>query len=284
MSDVADPEREELPLTTPGAMLARERAGKGLSVADIAAQLRYSTKQIEALEGDDYAHLPGTTFVRGMIRGYAKILGAPAAPMLEALERRQVPPPVTVDLRAPRVPFPDGKTRTTKIYVWLCAAMIVVMAGVGYEWKFGLPNLLGESVPAAAPEVVKTEPVETPAPSTVTEPASSAPSGAVVPAPERAPAQIAGSETGETLLPQGQRTTAKLRFEFQKDAWVEVKDGGGRTLIAQINPAGTQSTVEGIPPFALTIGNATNVRLTYGDRPLDLNQYIKFDVARFNLE
>ncbi len=281
MSDVADLAREELPLTSPGAMLARERAAKGLSVAEIAAQLRYSTKQIEALEGDDYAHLPGTTFVRGMIRGYAKILGTPATPMLEALERRQVPPPVTVDLRAPRIPFPDGKTRTTKIYVWLCAVMLAVMAGVGYEWKFGLPSLMGESGPATAPEVVKTETAETPAPFTVTESVSPAPD---VPVPEPAPVQIARAETtGSQPLPAA-RGTAKLRFEFQKDAWVEVKDGGGRTLIAQINPAGTQSTVEGTPPFALTIGNATNVRVTYGERSVDLNQYIKFDVARFNLE
>ncbi len=281
MSDVADLAREELPLTSPGAMLARERAAKGLSVAEIAAQLRYSTKQIEALEGDDYAHLPGTTFVRGMIRGYAKILGTPATPMLEALERRQVPPPVTVDLRAPRIPFPDGKTRTTKIYVWLCAVMLAVMAGVGYEWKFGLPSLMGESGPATAPEVVKTETAETPAPFTVTESVSPAPD---VPVPEPAPVQIARAETtGSQPLPAA-RGTAKLRFEFQKDAWVEVKDGAGRTLIAQINPAGTQSTVEGTPPFALTIGNATNVRVTYGERSVDLNQYIKFDVARFNLE
>ena len=281
MSDVADLAREELPLTSPGAMLARERAAKGLSVAEIAAQLRYSTKQIEALEGDDYAHLPGTTFVRGMIRGYAKILGTPATPMLEALERRQVPPPVTVDLRAPRIPFPDGKTRTTKIYVWLCAVMLAVMAGVGYEWKFGLPSLMGESGPATAPEVVKTETAETPAPFTATESVSPAPDVTV---PEPAPVQIARAETtGSQPLPAA-RSTAKLRFEFQKDAWVEVKDSGGRTLIAQINPAGTQSTVEGTPPFALTIGNATNVRVTYGERSVDLNQYIKFDVARFNLE
>jgi len=281
VSDVADLARDELPLTSPGAMLARERAAKGLSVAEIAAQLRYSTKQIEALEVDDYAHLPGTTFVRGMIRGYAKILGTPATPMLEALERKQVPPPVTVDLRAPRVPFPDGRTRTTRIYVWLCVAMLAVMVGVGYEWKFGLPSLMGESGPATAPEVVKTEPAETPAPSTVTEPVSPAPD---VPDPEPAPVQIARAETTVSQPLPAARSTAKLRFEFQKDAWVEVKDGGGRTLIAQISPAGTQSTVEGSPPFALTIGNATNVRLIYGERSVDLNQYIKFDVARFNLE
>ena len=80
MNEAVEIAPDNVPAPGPGAMLALERSGKGFSVADIAAQLRYSPKQIEALEGDDYSRLPGTTFVRGMIRGYAKILGTPATP------------------------------------------------------------------------------------------------------------------------------------------------------------------------------------------------------------
>ena len=125
---------------SPGAMLARERAGKGLSVADISAQLRYSVRQIEALEGDDYSRLPGTTFVKGMIRGYAKVLGASPLPMLEAFEKLHVPVPLAVDLQEKRVPFPDGRERSTRVYFWSSIVVALVVAAVLYEWHFGLPG------------------------------------------------------------------------------------------------------------------------------------------------
>lgn len=59
----------------PGAMLARARAERQLGIPDVAERLKYGARQIEALEADDYGRLAGTTFVRGMIRSYAKLVG-----------------------------------------------------------------------------------------------------------------------------------------------------------------------------------------------------------------
>jgi cytoskeleton protein RodZ len=278
---VEAPPLAEYPAAGPGAMLARERTERGLSVAEIAAQLRYSTKQIEALESDDYARLPGTTFVRGMIRGYAKILGAKAEPILQALERRHIPAPVTVDLRARRVPFPDGKARSTRVYVWLCVAIGAVVAAVVYEWNFDLPQPFGANVAVVQPETAKVQVVEKPAGAAenpvssgekVTEPAAVFPPGSQSPGaqPLGEPIPVAGG-------------ASRLRFDFKKEAWVEVKDRDGKTLTAQINPAGTQVVVDGNPPFALVIGNAPFVQLMYGEKPVDLTQHIKSDVARLTL-
>ena len=67
---------------SPGRVLASARAGFKLSVADVSQQIKYGVKQIEAIEAGDYAKLPGTTFVRGMIRSYAKLLQINAGPLL----------------------------------------------------------------------------------------------------------------------------------------------------------------------------------------------------------
>ncbi len=45
------------------------------AVADVAANLNLRVSVIEALERDDYTDLPGPTFVRGYLRGYARLLG-----------------------------------------------------------------------------------------------------------------------------------------------------------------------------------------------------------------
>ena len=274
MNEAVEIAPDNLPASGPGAMLALERSGKGLSVADIAAQLRYSPKQIEALEGDDYSRLPGTTFIRGMIRGYAKILGTPATPMLLAFEKRHVPAPVAVDIRSKRVPFPDGRARSTRVYFWLSAVIALLVIAVLYEWQFGLPEPIAGAVrtsPAEPSAGQMPEPMADPIPNQA--PSDALPDSRLVPL-----------SAGNAVSPGPGDTVANMRFEFQKDAWVEVKDRGGRVLIAQINPAGSQTVVEGSPPFTLVIGNASNVRLTYGERAVDLTQYTKVDVARFTLD
>src|SRR5690242_20187105 len=71
----------------PGPLLAAERQRLGWSVGDVAAKLRMSIAQIEALERADYARLPTGTFLRGFVRSYAKLLGADPVVALELLER-----------------------------------------------------------------------------------------------------------------------------------------------------------------------------------------------------
>jgi len=122
----------------PGQVLAQLRNQRKLSVADVAQRLKYGVRQIEALEAEEFGRLPGTTFVRGMIRGYAKLLEIDPVPVLKALERRNIPGEVTVDLRAKRVPFPDGsKKRGTRLYLGLSAAALIGVLVVFYEWHAG---------------------------------------------------------------------------------------------------------------------------------------------------
>ena len=64
----------------------------------------------------------------------------------------------------------------------------------------------------------------------------------------------------------------------------EVRDGLDRQLVHSLNPAGTERVVQGVPPFSLVIGNAQHVRLTYGDREIDLRPHTRVEVARFILE
>ena len=63
--------------------VARERLG--LSVMEVANLLKFAPRKIEALEADEFQHLQGATFLRGFVRGYAKILQLDAQPLLERL-------------------------------------------------------------------------------------------------------------------------------------------------------------------------------------------------------
>ena len=77
-----------------------------------------------------------------------------------------------------------------------------------------------------------------------------------------------------------------LSFMFTGESWVEVKDAEGKKIFSQTSPGNTEETVNGSPPFSLTIGNAASVRLLYNDEPVDLIPYTNTNggVARLSLD
>ena len=75
-----------MPPTPPGKQLEAARKSRGLSVADIAQQLKLSPWQVEALESGDYRKLPGAVFVRGFIRNYARLVKLDSAALLADAE------------------------------------------------------------------------------------------------------------------------------------------------------------------------------------------------------
>ncbi len=297
---------EELPLPqeaeergavepTPGAILARTRAERKMGLAEVAERLKYSPRQIEAIEADEYESLPGGTFVRGMIRGYAKLLEIDPAPVLAALDRRNIPVQASVDLRTRRIPFPDSNKRATRPYLAVSLVALLVIAGVLYEWHFSdkTPEPVAVSLPQRATPVA--EPVIAPAPVPVATPQPAAAVQAVTPpaataatvpaAASQAAAQAATPQAATAAAaPVSRRGAKRIQLDFQNQSWVEIKDRDGNTLLSDLNSADTRRTVEGMPPFAVVIGNASGVRLTYDDKPFDLKPHVKVEVARFTLE
>jgi len=59
---------------SPGILLKAKREEYGWGVADVAHALRLSEERVEAIERDDYEHLPGKTYVMGYWRSYSQLL------------------------------------------------------------------------------------------------------------------------------------------------------------------------------------------------------------------
>ena len=94
---------------------------------------------------------------------------------------------------------------------------------------------------------------------------------------------MAAQPTAPAAAP-GTNALKRIELEFDGLSWVEIKQGNGKILLSQLNPAGTRELIEGMPPFEVVIGNAANVRLKYNDATVDLRPYFKVDVARLTLE
>ncbi|NJM31797.1 MAG: DUF4115 domain-containing protein [Limnobacter sp.] len=77
---------------------------------------------------------------------------------------------------------------------------------------------------------------------------------------------------------------AGVTLSFTGESWVTVRDGRDAVLLSQLNPAGDSLQVRGQPPFKLIIGNAKNVKLRYNNRPVNLEQSLRGEVARVTLD
>jgi cytoskeleton protein RodZ len=122
-------------LASVGARLAQLRGSKGLSVEDVSARLKVSPVKLRALEAGDLSQLPDTTFALGVVRSYAKMVGADPAPMTQALRREKgVPEPDLTMPASSGTGLPRGKVSLSlggaprhRSWLWGIALAIVVL-------------------------------------------------------------------------------------------------------------------------------------------------------------
>lgn len=304
--DVQDYEIEQPVEAKPsaGAMLAEARERLELSVADVARQLRLSPRQIEALEADDYARLPGKTFLRGFIRNYAKLLQLDPEPLLAGCQEAQPVDQQSIVVPTSRIefggkprflPFSDRPQRQWPKLPIAIAAVVLLLSWGAYELIQWQQQPSSPSEPAKAEsETTLSLALPPPKPETAVQPPeapAAKPAAEAVPLPLPGPAEAKVAEPAPASAPAPAPAPQaavvggkRLSFMFEGDSWVEVRDKNGKIVFSQLNLKGSQQTISGVPPFSLVVGNAAHVRVTYNDKPVDLAPYVKVDVARLTLE
>lgn len=75
-----------------------------------------------------------------------------------------------------------------------------------------------------------------------------------------------------------------LRFNFQEQSWVTVRDANDKVLISQLNDGGSRLEVRGQPPFKLIVGNAQAVSVSSNGQTVDLSSSIRGEVARLTVQ
>ena len=264
-----------------GEILAQARQALGLTPDDLANQLKFSIRQIEALEAGRYEQLPGGPFVRGMVRSYARLVNVDPAPLLARMAGAPVmgdASPIAARFKQP-VPFSDLSRRSTMTYFVLAGLALVVAIAVFFQWQQERSKPAERVEPAPA---LKAPAAEAPPP-VAQVPAPATGDAAVKPKPKPQPApEAAAPRAPETPVVTFGRQRVGLRVD--EESWVEIKDAYGTTLLSQLILAGREKTVEGEAPLTVVIGNAHHVELTHNGDPVDLKPHIKVEVARLTLK
>ena len=165
-----NPSQDRRDASAPGATLAAQREAMGLSVEQIADQLKLAPRQVVALEQGGFASLPNMAVTRGFIRAYAKVVRLDPAPLVAHIE---VTPSVTTTtdhapIRREKISttfsqsrFPTLASRQSKPKVWIIGGVVALalIAGAG-AWQAGLisPGALSKPGTVAAPAAVPAAP------------------------------------------------------------------------------------------------------------------------------
>ena len=207
----------EPPATRPGAQLLAARREQGLSLGDVARQLKLSVRQVEALERDEYQAFPGPVFVRGFLRNYAKLLQLDAEALVAQAGLTAAPSAGHVPSAAiTPVPLRPSAGRRPRLgFGWLALGLvlvIVVLAAIYDAHNKPAPVSLapvpaGPTAPAQSPQHADSPP---PSPvATNAGPASTSPAPAsTAPATDAAPAAAPAGVTAAPPAPAPAATSA----------------------------------------------------------------------------
>lgn len=265
-----------LPSASLGEALRMARQRRGLEVEEVARQLRMSSRQVTALEADEFVSLPSPTFTRGFIRNYARLLEVEPEPLL-AKYSGMLPASTTgasISLHSEDIPILVG---SRNIWISYLIASIVLGIAAGAWWTYmdwrEKASAQQPAVSSVAPATTTSAPAQPPA-QAVPEPASPPPTSVVLPGEqEQSPSPAPVATEGNHIL-----------MKFSQQSWVRVLDRDGKEIFNKNKPENTEDVAEGNPPFKVEIGNAAGVQLSYKGQPVDLAPHTKANVARLTLE
>jgi cytoskeleton protein RodZ len=290
----------------PGYLLRQAREERGLSQMEAARDLHLTSKVINAIEEDNFELIPSFVFARGYIRSYARHVGLDGQALVAAFDTVYGVP----DLGArPISGVRKGGLQSKPSDTWVKLISIVFVIGllaasiVWWQSQNGsltLPQLTSEALEASSSDVVdggddnidlallsiiqsdvgETMPAEeaTPEVNAVAE-VSTLAEVAVVAQDDKE--QVSVPVADVDVLGLGQ---ARLVMVFEKDCWVEIKDGNGKMILSDLYSAGDTIDQVVTSPIEVLLGRSSGVSsMTFGGKIIDLEPHTRKDIARVTL-
>jgi cytoskeleton protein RodZ len=291
---------------TVGGALRQARLTRDLSLEQVSAELRIETRQLDALEHDEFERIGVPVFVKGYIKQYGAFLGLDYRDLLaqyyqqNVLKEIQIQPSKTITLRDER-----------QITVWIVALFVLAALAVAFAvWWMNGGTLPGSSpasdtqtsaepaaAPVARPSVAASRRSEAVAATPASQPSSPppgaialavAPEAAVAAPPlQRAPGPApapADAPTAPGAPAPGQTAVAHLDISFGQESWAEVSDARGQRLLYGMAAAGRNAKLSGEPPFAVVLGKSSGVTIALDGVEFPIPSSGRTGFARFSVD
>ena len=284
----------------PGHLLRQAREEQGLSQMEAARDLHLTSKVINAIEEDNFELIPSFVFARGYIRSYARHVGLDGQILVAAFDAAYgVPDHGAKPISGVRKGGLQSKPSDTWVKLISIVFVIGLLAASLFWWQsqngsLTLPQLTSEAVEASSSDVVdggddnldlallsitQSDVGETmPAEEASSEVNAVAEVGVVVQDDKE---QVSIAVADVDVLGPGQ---ARLVMVFEKDCWVEIKDGNGKMILSDLYSAGGTIDQVVTSPIEVLLGRSSGVSsMTFDGKIIDLKPHTRKDIARLTL-
>ena len=109
-----------------GETLRRERELRQISLREIAEATKINLRYLDALERNDFRHLPGGVFNKGFVRAHAQFIGVDADSMVMAYLEEEARQEAHAAAAAPGSRAPEPR-RTGGFRWWIAAAVVLLV-------------------------------------------------------------------------------------------------------------------------------------------------------------
>jgi cytoskeletal protein RodZ len=113
-----------------GETLKRERELRQISLREISEATKINLRYLDALERDDFRHLPGGVFNKGFVRAYAQFIGIDAETMVMAYleeDGRQQARAARAGGAGHTAPEVAEPARSAGARVWIAALVVILI-------------------------------------------------------------------------------------------------------------------------------------------------------------
>lgn len=294
--------------TGPGSTIRDARESQGLSVDDLAAEIKITRQKLLKIEHDQFETVGTDTFVRGYLRNSARVLKLDAGMLIDqynvymASNNRSavdiIPKPPTTASGKPKWLLPVIIS-ITLLLAWAGASLLfnsnsvaepesnkTSVPATASEKSLGEEGFQSESSNGASATVKQTVSLNgsRSLPEKKIEPASNLSTLAEVSQPiKKAEAPLTATLTATTKASEEVKKqsqilkvstaytgSGQLDFDFKDDCWLEVRDNAGRRLFSNSKAAGESLRLLGEAPFSVRLGNVHAVEIKFNGVNVEL--------------
>lgn len=294
----------------PGSTIRNARESQGLSVDDLAAEIKITRQKLLKIEHDQFETVGTDTFVRGYLRNSARVLKLDAGMLIDqynvymASNNRSavdvIPKPPTTASGKPKWLLPVILS-ITLLLAWAGASLLFNSNSVaepesdktsepvtGGEKSLGKEIFPSENSNHDDASVTVTQTVSLNGSRSLPEKKIGAASNLSTLAEVSQPIQkaeapltatlTATTEASEEVKKQSQTLkvstayvgSGQLDFDFKDDCWLEVRDSAGRRLFSNSKAAGESLSLQGEAPFSVRLGNVHAVEIKFNGVNVEL--------------
>jgi len=278
-----------------GSILKAAREKQGASVADIAGQLHLRPCIVEDLEADNFGEIASTTYVKGYVKNYARIVQADKKAIQACLDRQlpqaQAPEMQSFSRKTTRQARDGRLMFVTYLIAFILLALLVL-------WWVQKSDTLSD-IDLSKPTVEEMADSQLTQP--VVEPTLVEETELLISSQAETPTAISTKALSDSVIERGEQAVvievesvqpsvdkvvaalSSLSLSLSGDCWINVKDAKGDTLINDLKTAGSQLKVSGVEPFKVTLGAPQVVSIELNGKKVSLSDFPSGRVARLTL-